>query len=193
MNNSDCMKTDGFPRGWSLANTCLRGGDVEMQWPEGCRLTWPSASTPVPCPHTPTHPPQCVPFGARDHCFPSPGHTWPPGCLHFLPSVCGVSMRGPRPSPQRPQPLSHPYMTTGKTIALTRRTFVSHSALGQNKLSCHLFSISFPMFHVRVKAFQSQYCSSQQRTKLTVCLNETWSVLTADQDPLRRPITRLSH
>ena len=35
--------------------------------------------------------------------------------------------------------LSHPYMTTGKTIALTRRTFVVKSLLRVNKHSIHVY------------------------------------------------------
>lgn len=105
MNNSDYVKTDGFPRGWSLANTCLRGGDVEMQWPEGCRwLTWLSVPTPVSPPHPHTSTTVCALWG-RGPVLHLSRSRLAPGlsvCTSFLLCVeCPWEGRG---SPQHPQP-----------------------------------------------------------------------------------------
>lgn len=105
MNNSDYVKTDGFPRGWSLANTCLRGGDVEMQWPEGCRwLSWPSAPTPVSPPHPHTSTTVCALWGQGPVLHLSRSRLAPglSVCTSFLLCVeCPWEGRG---SPQHPQP-----------------------------------------------------------------------------------------
>ena len=79
--------------------------------------------------------------------------------------------------------LSHPYMTTGKTIALTRRTFVG-------RVMCVTSSWrGFPLIRLgsltesnlqRPKAFQKAYLSSQSLTsQVTLTLLDQWPLASA--------------
>ena len=45
--------------------------------------------------------------------------------------------------------LSHPYVTTGKTIALTRQTFMAYILVNKNK---HSFTIFIVLFKIKLKS-----------------------------------------
>ena len=67
--------------------------------------------------------------------------------------------------------LSHPYMTTGKTIALTRRTFVSKvMSLLFNMLSRCVIAFLLRSRHLLISWLQSPSAVILEPKKMTVCL-----------------------
>ena len=76
--------------------------------------------------------------------------------------------------------LSHPYMTTGKTIALTRRTFVGKvMRLLFNMLSRLVITVGFLLKNISqkhpLKENPRDFASSSQRTPSECCSRSSWT------------------